>query len=104
MSPVPGARVVAIEAQFHALIKQRAGDLIAEHRTELPQLAGPRPSRRRPAWFPVPGMYGGFNYWWEGRGGTAKVIAESWCRVVAGSGQRHEVTPEGARLLDEGFV
>ena len=55
-------------------------------------------------WFAVPGMYGGFSYGFESFGVDAKLIAESWCRVVGGSGQRHEITSEGSRLLDEGFV
>jgi len=42
-------------------------------------------------WFSIPGMYGGFSYWLEGEGEHAKLITESWCRVVEGSGQRHEI-------------
>lgn len=34
----------------------------------------------------------------------AKLVSESWCRVVGGSGQRHELTSEGSRLLEEGLV
>lgn len=49
-------------------------------------------------------MYGGFSYWLEGEGEQAKLITESWCRVVGGSGQRHEITAAGSRLLEEGFV
>ncbi|KAK3089772.1 hypothetical protein FSP39_006388 [Pinctada imbricata] len=33
------------------------------------------------------------------------VVVESWCRVVGGSGQRHEIDEEGnVKLVDEGFV
>jgi hypothetical protein len=51
-------------------------------------------------WFPVPGMYGGFDI---------SLVQEfldvkSWCRVVGASGQAHLITTEGAMLLDEGFV
>jgi hypothetical protein len=49
-------------------------------------------------------MCGGFSYWLEGEGEQTKLITESWCRVVGGSGQRHEVTAEGSRLVEEGFV
>jgi hypothetical protein len=49
-------------------------------------------------------MYGGFAYWLEGRGTKRKLVTMSWCRIVAGSGQRHEITPEGAVLVEEGFV
>jgi hypothetical protein len=55
-------------------------------------------------WFPVPGMYGGFSYRLEAAGVEAKLVSESWSRVVGGSGQRHEVTSEGSRLVEEGFV
>jgi hypothetical protein len=36
--------------------------------------------------------------------GETKLTSESWCRVVGGSGQRHEITAAGSRLVDEGFV
>ena len=55
-------------------------------------------------WFPVPGMYGGFSYRLEAAGVEAKLVSERWSRVVGGSGQRHEVTSEGSRLVEEGFV
>ena len=37
-------------------------------------------------------------------GVEAVLMSESWCRVVGGSGQRHEVTSSRSRLVDEGFV
>jgi hypothetical protein len=52
------------------------------------------------AWFPIPGMYGGFsialrrNY----------LDVESWSRVVGGSGQAHVITVEDTVLVAEGFV
>jgi len=49
-------------------------------------------------WFPVPGMYGGFSYRLEVAGVKAKLVSESWCRVVGGSGQRHEITRTGGRV------
>ena len=55
-------------------------------------------------WFAVPGMYGGFSYLLESPGVQAKIVIESWCRVSGGSGQRHEITSEGSRLVEEGFV
>ena len=55
-------------------------------------------------WFPIPGMYGGFSYRLECAGANTLLIAESWCRVVGGSGQRHEITAVGSRLTEEGFV
>jgi hypothetical protein len=49
-------------------------------------------------------MYGGFSYRLESVGVEAKLVSESWCRVVGGSGQRHEITSAGSQLVEEGFV
>jgi hypothetical protein len=98
------AALRAIEKHFHALIQERAGDLIIEHKVQLPRLAPPLGSESSKAWFPVPGMYGGFSYWLEDGSTPAKLMVESWCRVVSGSGERHEVTVDGYQLIDEGFV
>ena len=51
-------------------------------------------------WFPVPGMYGGFDI--HLRQGYLECF--SWCRVVGGSGQAHVITHQGAVLVDQGFV
>ena len=53
---------------------------------------------------PYRGCTVGSSYWLETDGVEPRLIAESWCRVVGGSGQRHEVTPSGSQLLEEGFV
>jgi hypothetical protein len=71
---------------------------------KLPELAPLLTSDEPKAWFPIPGMSGGFSYWLEGQGEHAKLITESWSRVVGGSGQRHEVTAHGSHLVDTGFV
>ena len=55
-------------------------------------------------WFAVPGMYGGFHFWLDQIAGDAVLIAESWCRMVEGSGQRHLISPYGSLLIAEGFV
>ena len=93
-----------ITAHFHDIIRQRAGRLIEEQRLELPTLASVPDSEGGAAWFPVPGMYGGFKYWLENRTDSPELICESWCRVVDGSGQRHRITVAGAELVEEGFV
>ncbi|MDP7734252.1 ankyrin repeat domain-containing protein [Mycobacterium paragordonae] len=51
-------------------------------------------------WFPVPGMYGGFDITLV----QNHLDVKSWCRVVSSSGQAHVVTSQGAILVDEGFV
>lgn len=92
-----------LEHHFHALIRERAGDLITGDLI-LPSLADLADAPDRTAWFPVPGMYGGFSYRLAGEEEAPMLIVENWCRVVEGSGERHEVTGEGYRLVEKGFV
>jgi hypothetical protein len=97
---VPGRELDVIERRFHELIRERAGELVTDHRLRLPQLE-PLTEQPDPAcWFAVPGMYGGFSYRLE----RATLVVESWCRVVGGSGQRHVIDARHTRLVDEGFV
>ena len=37
-------------------------------------------------------------------GVDAKLVSESWGRVVEGSGERHEITSAGSQLVEKGFV
>ncbi|MBV8488357.1 MAG: hypothetical protein JO161_08760 [Planctomycetaceae bacterium] len=104
MKHVPEETLRAIQQHFHEVIRGRAAKLIDQHGLKLPELSPLLSSDEPKAWFPVPGMYGGFSYWLEGEGEQAKLVTESWCRVVGGSGQRHEITAEGSKLVDEGFV
>ena len=80
------------------------GELVQEHALRLPELEPLLELSRPQMWFEVPGMYGGFSYHLESAGVEARLISESWCRVVDGSGQRHEITSEGSELIEEGFV
>lgn len=104
MLQVPEWTLLAIQRHFHDVIRSRAADLINEHSLQLPELAPLLVSDEPDAWFPIPGMCGGFSYRFEGEGEKTKLIVESWCRVVAGSGQQHEITEHESRLVDEGFV
>ncbi|MGB3485873.1 MAG: ADP-ribosylglycohydrolase family protein [Mycobacterium sp.] len=54
----------------------------------------------RQLWFPIPGMYGGFNIQLR----DEHLEVSSWSRVIGGSGQKHVVTEYGATLVDESFV
>lgn len=101
---VPPGVLLKIQAHFHAVILGRAEREVQKHNLRLPELEPMLELERPKVWFAVPGMYGGFSYWLEFAGTEAKLVAESWCRVVDGSGQRHEVTCEGSRLVDEGFA
>jgi hypothetical protein len=93
-----------IEHHFHELIRRRAGNLVKEARLELPRIDTAAKREENAAWFPIPGMYGGFKYWIEEDSRTLTLICESWSRVGDGSGQRHRIDAEGAHLVDEGFV
>jgi hypothetical protein len=55
-------------------------------------------------WLSLPGTYGGFSDCLDTDGVEATLVSESRCRVVGGSGQRHEITSEGSRLAGDGFV
>jgi len=75
-------------------------------------------------YFPVPGMYGGFNLVLMKKEevlhsyaaalnnaphahpleGDIVVVSSSWCRVAGGSGQEHVVAVNDTVLVDEGFV
>ena len=96
--------LAAIQFHLHTVIRQRAADLVDEHALRLPELEFLMELDDPAFWFPVPGMYGGFNCRLDHGASGVILVAESWCRVVGGSGQRHEITPSGAVLVDEGFV
>jgi hypothetical protein len=77
MHQIPEHTLLAIQRHFHAVIRGRAADLIDRHDVALPELAPLLSADKQKAWFPVPGMYGGFSYWLEGGGEQAKLITES---------------------------
>ena len=106
---VPTGVLLKIQAHFHAVIRGRAANeveatgVIAED-IRLPELEPLLELDAENVWFPVPGMYGGFLYRLHSDGIDAVLISESWCRLVDGSGQRHEITSAGSRVIDAGFV
>ena len=104
MRQVPPKVLGKLQAQFHAVIRGRAHWLVEEHSLRLPDLEPILELTEPKVWFMVPGMAGGFSYWLQTDGIQPLLISESWCRVVGGSGQRHEITPDGSRLVEEGFV
>lgn len=101
---VPIGVLLKIQANFHAVVRGRIDRPLSDHGLRLPELEPLLELERPQMWFPVPGMYGGFSYRLESAGVRAKLVSESWCRVVGGSGQRHEITSAGSQLVDEGFV
>lgn len=96
--------LLQVQAHFHTLIRARAGDALRAAEVTLPTLGTDAATQDDPVWFPIDGMHGGFKYWWDPSSKRLRLMAESWSRVVAGSGQLHEVTAAGSRLLGQGFV
>ncbi|AKT43766.1 ankyrin repeat domain-containing protein [Chondromyces crocatus] len=101
---VPLGRLAAMQAHLHAVIRERVEELVTRHALRLPELEPLLEMEEAAMWFAVPGMYGGFNITLEGSGEKAHLVSESWCRVVGGSGERHEIDAEGSRLVAVGFV
>lgn len=94
------AELKALQRQLHLLIKHRCGKfgLLAP---ALPLLVEPLPLEADRAWFPVPGMYGGFAYWHDPDSALPALRVESWSRIIEGSGQRHSVSTKGFVLLED---
>jgi hypothetical protein len=110
-----------LQPHLEACINSRAADLIATYREAhgqdsflMPDLVALYQSQEltenTPFWCAIPGMYGGFNLELSSHVRSNNqdyplvLVAESWCRVVGGSGQRHHITAEGFVLVAEGFV
>jgi len=96
-------KLVLIQTRFHKVIRKRAQDLVEEHRLRLPELEPMLEYVHKRFFFAVPGMCGGFAFWLDDFSLSPRLLSESWCRVVGGSGQRHEITPGRTKLVDEGF-
>jgi hypothetical protein len=100
MPVIPPETLQTIQQQFHALIRERAAWLLDDVQVRLPELSSLLNSKQPTAWFPIPGFYGGFRYWFEGSGESARLITTSECRISGGSGRRHEITAEGITLIE----
>jgi hypothetical protein len=101
---VPLGVLLKIQFHFHDVIRARIDRQLPNHALRLPELEPLLELDSPHMWFPVPGMYGGFSYRLQSLGVEAKLVSKSWNRVVGGSCQRHEITSEGGRLVEEGFV
>lgn len=97
---------MALQARPHEKSRDAspASDPTAPDGPGLPSLSPEVGREDAPALYPVEGMQGGFKYWWDSAASGLRLITESWSGAVDGSGQLHEITPEGTRLLGEGFV
>lgn len=89
-----------IQALFHGLIRSRAHEGGLPIPRRLPSIATMPVAKREPRWFPVRGMYGGFNYVLnreyvrEREEFELQLITESRCRVAEGSERCHIITAE----------
>ncbi len=101
---VPVGVLSKIQHRFHEVILGRAAEYVRRAALRLPELEPLLEVEPQNFWFGIPGMYGGFSYDLQCCGVEAVLVTESWCRVAGGSGQRHEVTAAGSKLVAEGFV
>jgi len=98
---VPMGVLLKMQAHFHAVIRDRAEALVLEHGLRLPELEPLLELDEPHIWFEVPGMRGGFSYRLQAAGVEALLVCEGWSRVVGGSGERHEITSDGTRQVEE---
>lgn len=86
----------AIQKHFHALILERAGELVQAHALRLPELEPLLELFRPRMWFPVPGMFGGgFRYELDTAGPEVKLVCASWSSASGASQERHEISARG---------
>jgi len=94
-----------IQEFFHELIlerNKRNDTFLSDKNKKLPIISNK--TYEKEEWYAVPGMYGGFAYQLIEKNGKPMLISNSWCRIVGGSGQKHEITTDGCVLMEEGFV
>lgn len=93
------------ETHLYEAMLGRAAQDIRTAGLRLPELGPPLDLSTEPAiGFAIPGTDGGFAYRPRADGVDPLLVAESRSRVVGGSGQRHDITSAGAKLVEEGFV
>lgn len=104
------ADLQAIQQNFYDLMYYRCRNAencikwLDSNQSELPKINNELLSKTEPEWFAIPGMYGGFSYGLIDRDGKPVLIADSWVRIVGGSGQTHEITPTEVTITAEGYV
>lgn len=100
---VPSEALDELQRCLRRLIDERAGFLVQEHRLRIPQLTVLLETRRPQIWCPIPQMFGGFHLRLKRAGEDPLLESSSSCRVVGGSGQRHEITVGGIALVESGY-
>ena len=92
-----------IQELFHGLTRATIRIFCSGQELWLPQLSILTEPGQAAIWFPIPGMYGGFRCWLDETGESPALIAESFCRIVDGSGRRHRITSNEVILVETGF-
>lgn len=90
-------QIQAMEAGLHNVIKGRVEDLIKKNGQALPQISilFENNDDHGSFYYPVPGMYGGFNVHVVDKG----IQADSWIRVCGGSEENHLIEKDGKVTL-----
>lgn len=96
--------LAGVQVHFDALVRSTVASYPAALTVTPPTLSEAVITSADRAYLPVNGMHGGISYWLDDSGDEMRLIVESWCRVVEGSGLRHAITPIGSALLEKGFV
>jgi hypothetical protein len=103
-SPLAPAAIRALDRHLAEVIDSRIRGVVCDGRDPQQVLRYPPveilhevPGQR--LWFPVPGMYGGFQITLM----EDFLDVKSWCWIVGVSGQEHLITTEGAILVAEDF-
>jgi hypothetical protein len=100
---VPAGTLAKLQAHLHEVIRGRVDDLVRAEALRLPELEPLLELANPCVYFPVPGMYGGFEYTLQAAGANSTLAVDSWCRVCGGSGQRHLITAAGSTLIEDGL-
>lgn len=89
--------IQAMEVGLHSVIKGRVESLIKKNGQALPQISILYETNEDHGnfYFPVPGMYGGFNVHIVEKG----IQADSWIRVCGGSEENHLIEKDGKVTL-----
>ena len=95
-----------LQANFHEVIRERVATLIQKQNLILPVLSMLLEdiSRDKEIYFDIPGMYGGFTYWFEFDSTKTEIVAlysRSSSRLVGNSEQLHKCTTERWELVEK---
>lgn len=93
-----------MQVNFHEVIHERVASLVQKHNLILPVLSLLLEdiSKDKEVYFDIPGMYGGFTYWFEFDSTKTEIMSlysRSSSRLVGDSEQLHKCTTEGWQLI-----